>query len=345
MPNCRNNKRWLGVLALGCLFALATSAQTNVILLLKNGDRLAGTVLSEDTNHIIFATSWAKELTVPLSAIEKREASTNVVIVATPSMTTNAPALTAKPASAPATTLAVVKVATPPAPPPAPSAPKKWKASVQVGTDLLFGAVDRQLYNGVLNFTYAEPYKSDPKKFFRAIFDYRVDYGKTEGVKSTDRMNSSIKVDFDVGKRLYLYTLATVGYDDIRLIDWEYQAGPGVGYHLFAEPKFVMNTEVGLNYQEQDRAQGDDVKNAYGRLAEDVTWKISDRVTFSHKFEIFPNLQDTGEFRSRMEATVSFKLMQNLSLNITAIDLYDTSPALSVNNNELQIRSTVGVNF
>ena len=342
-------------MAVAWLLPLAALAQTNVILRLKNGDRLLGNILSEGTNEVVIATSWAKELRVPLSAIEKREispTSTNVVA----SMTTNAPAAnalvtvttnapTSTASTSPKTTNTVAAVLPPVTKPAPPPQPKRWKANVQMGTDLLFGKVDRQLYYGQFDLTYAEPYKSDPKKFFRTTLGYRADYGRTDGTESTDRMNGSLKMDFDIGKRVYLYGLGTVGYDHVRLIDLYYQAGPGVGYHLFTEPKFVMNTEVGLNYQAENRSAGTDTRNVYGRAAEDFTWKIYKKITLSQKFEFFPNLQELGEFRSRAEATLSLPLLDNLSLNFVLIDIYDTKPAPSVNNNELQLRSTIGVSF
>src|SRR5262249_16130169 len=60
------------ILFLLCLIGTAPQAQT-VILHLKNGDRIAGTIVSEDTNRVVIATTWIKELPVPLSEIASRE--------------------------------------------------------------------------------------------------------------------------------------------------------------------------------------------------------------------------------------------------------------------------------
>src|SRR5882757_3700155 len=45
----------------------------NVVLHLRNGDRIAGFVISEYTNRLVLSNSWAKELSVPLSEIGQRE--------------------------------------------------------------------------------------------------------------------------------------------------------------------------------------------------------------------------------------------------------------------------------
>src|SRR5882724_4114084 len=64
-------KTWL---LLVLLFAALISAHGETIILhLKNGDRLAGTIISEDTNRVIITTTWVKELAVPVSEIVKRE--------------------------------------------------------------------------------------------------------------------------------------------------------------------------------------------------------------------------------------------------------------------------------
>ena len=50
----------------------AWSAQP-VTLHLRNGDRITGTISSEDTNRIVLSTPWLKELSVPTAQVLKRE--------------------------------------------------------------------------------------------------------------------------------------------------------------------------------------------------------------------------------------------------------------------------------
>jgi putative salt-induced outer membrane protein YdiY len=330
-----------GLLALGLQFARAE----NVVLHLRNGDRIAGTIVAEDTNRVVLATSWIKELPVPLSAILGREPITNAV---TPTAVTAAKP--AAPAPEPAATNIVAATKATPlaatvAPEQKPPKPKHWKANLSLGTDLKFGASDQALYYGRFKLTYEQPYKSEAKNFFRNIFDYAVDYGETDGVKSADRMYGSMKTDFDVGRGVFVYNLAGAGYDTVRKIDFGYEIGPGVGYHLFTQPKLVMNLEGGINYQVQERSGSPDVQSFYFRVAEDVTWKITPRVTLVEKAELFPRVENPGEFRARLDSALSFALWQNLALKLSVLDLYDTNPAQGVDPNDLQIRSSLEITF
>jgi len=319
---------------------------------LRTGEKISGTIISENTNAVVVSNVWAKEISIPLAQIERRETNitANVAVAASP---TNAPVATnlVSPAVA---ALSSLKTNTPP--PIKPAQPRLWHGSVQLGMDLLYNTVHRQIYNARVKLTYAKPYPQHPEKFFRNSTDYLYEYGHTDGLLSANRMEGSDKIDFDVGRKIFIYNLVSAGYDEIRKIDLHYDFGPGVGYHLFVRTNFVMNTEVGANYQVQRRSVGADVENFYYRLAEDLTWRINPPaittsmaaklpITFTEKFEFFPRVESFEKYRARFETSFAFPLLQNLSFNISLIDIYDTQPALNVSKNEIQVRSTIGVTF
>src|ERR1041385_4964353 len=56
-----------------CLSALASFAAENVLLQLRNGDRITGSIISENEKQITITTVWSKEVVVPLDQILKRE--------------------------------------------------------------------------------------------------------------------------------------------------------------------------------------------------------------------------------------------------------------------------------
>ena len=362
MRASRQNPERLGkfaaaALALGLFFPARIFSAETVTFHLRTGERIAGTIVSQSTNHVVISNLWAGDISIPLAQIEKRK--TNVVASSkkTLAVSTNVAARTTKVAAKPsakkvaAAAPAVSKtnvVSSPPKPP----KPKLWHAQVDIGVDSLYGAKDRQIYIGRLKHTYARPYAQSPGKFFRNTADYLFEYAETDGVLSGNRMEGSDKIDFDVSKKLFLYNLFTAGYDEIRKIDLRYELGPGVGFHLLPLTNFVMNVEVGANYQVQDRtAPAKDVKNFYFRFAEDFTWKLPfqlktlPNVILTEKFEFFPRAGNPSEYRARFESKLSFPLLKNVSFNFSVIDLYDTQPASNVSKNELQVRSSIGVTF
>jgi hypothetical protein len=351
-----------GAFALAVIFLSPECRADSVILHLRNGDRVAGTILSETTNQVTLSNVWAAKLVVPLSEIERRESLTNApsltnntnlsaiitIVAATNAPPANSTAQTNHPPSG-TNSPALAKSGSPAVlapPPPLPKLPwyKHWKGDLLVGTTFIRGATDSELYYGKATFTYSQAYVGDPKEFFRNIFTFVGDYGKTAGVLSANDGSASSKTDLDVSPHIYLYNLAEVGYDKIRLINLHYEEGPGAGYHLFKQTNFTANAEIGANYQVDERSDDTTLRSVYYRLAEDLNWKITKQMTFSEKYEFFPR-DDLHQYRMRFESTLAYALLANISFNLGVVDLYDTAPADSVPKNEFQFRTSLGIKF
>ena len=293
-----------------------------VVFHLKGGDCITGTILSEDTNAVVVSTSWAKELSLPSGQIESRQIPPTTI----PALTEKSP---------------VVAVTKPTKPEPA----KAWRFDGKLGMDLIYGAKDRQIYYGQIALKYARPYKSNSRQFFRNAVEYRVDYATTDGIESANRMFGSDKMDFDVGERLFLYNFAGVGYDEVRKIDLQYEAGPGLGYHLMRYSNFTANVEGGFSYQVQDRHDSPRIEATYARAAQEVTWKIYSQTTFSQRAALLTRVDAPEQMQLRLEANLGLALVKNVSFNLTAIEMYDTRPVPGVTPNEFQLRSALGLAF
>jgi putative salt-induced outer membrane protein YdiY len=321
----------LKALAVLGLFLSLPAGAVNVVVQLKNGDRITGELVAQETNHVVITTSWASSLVLPISAIGGLKTAEGNVLYAPPPPP-------AKPAAASPAPQAKAK--------PAPAAPKKHlTTTVNFGLDVLSGAKERQIYYTRIKSTYARTYESYPKRSFRTIADYAANYGETDGAKSANNMAGSLQTDFDFGPNTYFYNAGNVGYDEIRKIDLQYGVGPGLGRHLYRKPSFVLDLESGVNYQVQERSAGNSPEDLYLRLADNMTWKLAERLTLAKKFEFILNFDDASQFRFRLDSNLSYRLWNSLSLNLTVLDTYDTDPAPGVDNNEVQVRSSLGITF
>ena len=341
----------------GALLAVSRLFAQTVSLELKNGDRITGQILSETNNQIVLSNAWSKEFSIPLAEITKRitvAPPTNAVAAA--AATTNAIDVATKtnvPAKSNVVTLAKAVAATNTLF----TSPllKNWHGDIQAGVDLTFSERNRQVYNAKAKLTYA-------KNRFKAVFDYDMTYGRSQveeldtsttnrtdkhTVSTTDanRMNGSVKTDFDLTKKWYVYNLAGMGYDEIRKIDLRYEIGPGLGYHLIQWTNFFLNTEVGATYQKEERSDDTELSTFFGRVAENATWKITPRLSWDEKFEYMPRIEDPGHYRIRFETNLRYAMLQNIFLSLSLIDIYDSRPVNRVVKNDLQVRSSIGVKF
>ena len=166
-----------------------------------------------------------------------------------------------------------------------------------------------------------------------------------EGALAANSLSASEKTEYQLNPRTYIFNLIGGGYDEIRKIDYQFEAGPGFGLELLKLTNFVWKGEMGFNFQQQNRADNT-TQNTYSvRIAEIFAWRVWEKLTADLKVEFFPNLDEFGEYRLRIESTLRYPVSNRLSLNLDVIDLYDTRPPQDVSQNDLQIRSTIGVTF
>jgi hypothetical protein len=335
--NPANRAAWSSVLLAASFLVLAPQLPADsVILHLKNGDRVAGDVVTESNEALVVDTSWAKGLRIPRNQIASQEAAPAPQAASAGGQAKNMDG--AVPPGGAKATAAIGS----------PSQQKtrgKWNFDAKLGADMIRGERDRDIYYGDLRLRYARPYASNAKKFLRNELAYHVDYGTTDGQTSANRMFASDKTDLDIGEHAYAYNSLIAGYDEVRRINGQIEAGPGLGVHLWRSPAFAANAEGGLTYQFQDREDSGELESLYARLGQDCTWKVYSKITFSQRSSLLASLEDTDQLQFRLEANLSFGIVQNLSLNLTAVELYDTRPASNVTKNEFQLRSSLGISF
>lgn len=297
----------------------------NVVLHLKSGDQLTGFLVSENTNQVVLSNAWIKLLPVPLAEISRRETLPGgqpAKAVGTPRLAEARPSA-AKPAAAKG----------------------QWHGQANVGLDALFSTKSQQDYFGKIKLTYSKAYASNPKDFFRNTSQVSGEYQRTDGQISANRVNGNNKSDFDIGERSYGYCSLGAGYDEIRMIALQYQAGPGMGVHVIRRDNFALDVEDGLEYEAEYRRNTSDLESLYLRVAEDVTWKIRKRLTLTEKLELYSDLESVSQYRGVFTSTLSYGFWENLTLNLTADDSYTTEVAPDVQRNEFEVRFTLGVVF
>lgn len=219
-----------------------------------------------------------------------------------------------------------------------PAALKNWAIDIQLGMDLGLSERKRQNYSGHAKVTYG-------KERFRHVLDYDFAYGRTEGITSANRMDGASKMDYDLTSRWYVYSLATIGYDRIRKIDYRFEVGPGLGYHLVKLTNFVFNLESGIDYQSQHLKDDTRPDLFFFRLAENATWQVTRRLSWDEKFEYLPRVEKPSEYKLRLESNARYLFASNFSFVLTVLDLFESRPAMGVSKNDLQIRSALGVKF
>jgi hypothetical protein len=366
MPNLISHRVSVSIgwvwLILACFLGVDDCRAQTVVLHLRNGDRITGRLVSETTNAVVINTAFSEKVSIGKDLVERRE---EITAPPTAAGTNQPAAVPAKaPPAVPATGVASELVLTnkptmaqaaggakTPESKPKPPEPSlfhkflsEWRGEAQLGANLGFSTKDREAFTGHIKLVNNHKLGS-AENDLRNILDYDVSYGTAEGVLSDNRMEGNWKTEYDLTKRFLIYNAVDAGYDEVRGIDLQYDFGPGVGYKWFVLTNFVFKTELGGDYQEQ-YFQHDHQTSIYSlRVAEDAWWQITRKVRWDEKIEFFPNVEDLSAYRIRLETNLSYLLKENLTLSLNLVDLYNTTVPLGVSENDLQIRSLIGIKF
>lgn len=368
MPLCRHldfcltgwRRLWLSawvVLALsgGGMPAVAAPAET-VVLILKNGDRLTGTIVSQNNKRVVIQSALAGRVSVGRDHIEQITPAAPLTVTAPPVAPPPPPASPPVPAPTP-TPSPVAATSTAPTVAPAPPALTNavpatpllpgwftgvwtnWHGNVQAGLNLGIGTTDRSTM-------YANA--SAAKNWGRSVssLTYNASYGRANGIENANQMAGTAKVDVQItpNRRTYAYGQGAAGYDVIRKIDLEYLGGGGLGYRLIDQPKRVLAGELGFQYQSFNYSTSEDQTTVAVRLAENFTTSV-DKLSITQRLGFTPGIDDFSNYQINFFLTLSYPLFKPLTLNLNLINQYTSQPATGVQNNDLQIQTTLGITF
>lgn len=320
------------------------AATESVVLFLKNGDRITGELVSQNENRVVVRSPVAGRITIPRESLDHMDpvARPAASIAATP---TNATPKVATPAAAPPPTASVAKSDT--------NAPvtghllpswvsgiwTNWHGNVQAGLNLGVGTTDRatMYVNGTAS-----------KKWGRTstMFTYNAAYGEANGIQNANQMAGTGRAEFEISpnRRTFAYASGAAGYDVIRKINLEYLGGGGVGYKFIDRPKRVLAGELGMQYQSFNYSTSEDQTTVAVRFGESFTTSI-DKLSITQRLGFTPGIGDLSNYQVNLYLTLSYPLFKPLTLNLNIIDQYLSKPAAGVQNNDLQVQTTIGITF
>ena len=328
---------WLGVW--NC-----AAAPESVVLFLKNGDRITGELVSTNGQRVIIRSPVVGKVTIPRENLDHMDPLVRPTAANTATPTNAAPK--AATPSPPAPSPAAIATADTNAPVVGHLLPSwvsgiwtNWHGNVQAGLNLGVGTTDRatMYVNG-----------SASKKWGRTstLFTYNSAYGEANGVQNANQMAGTGRADVDISpnRRTFAYASGAAGYDVIRKIDLEYLGGGGLGFKFIDRPKRVLAGELGIQYQDFNYSTSDDQSTVAVRFGESFTTSI-EKLSITQRLGFTPGIGDLSNYQINFFLTLSYPLFKPLTLNLNVIDQYLSRPAAGVQNNDIQVQTTIGVTF
>ena len=153
----------------------------------------------------------------------------------------------------------------------------------------------------------------------------------------------------NLAKRVFFSGFNDWEYDRFQALDLRVALGGGLGYSVWKGERGRLDLPFGLawSHSKFDPAPlpkfTRNAAEAY--WGDDLSFKMSSRTSLTQSCRMFNNLSDTGQYRANFDLGASTQIFKWLSWNVAFSDRYLSNPAPGRKTNDLLYTTGVGVNF
>lgn len=336
---------WMLAMAAGSM-AVAGAARADEVVL-KNGDRISGKIVSAAGGKLVLAPDFAPSTPITLSQDDVATFATSGPLVlklkdgtvvnqqvqkGAPGQVLIAPggSLAAQPVD-----LQQVDLINPAAPPPI-----AWHGTVGVN-GLYSNANTSSLLLGLS----ASGTRSTAKDELTAHASYN--YGRQEAnhlaTTNADNWGAGAKYSYFFAPKVYGYAGAETGGDRVNFLNLRFTPSAGAGYRWFNRPDFHFTTDAGLAWIYEDYTT---LRRPSESAALSVAYHVdkswdAGRVALFHDLQVLPSLQGS-KVLTIADAGLRSNLTRSMYSEIRADLAYDSAPAPGAKSTSTQIKIGLG---
>jgi putative salt-induced outer membrane protein len=334
------------------LFPMALFADQ---IVLKNGDRLTGTIEKSDDKTLNIKTEFAGEVTVQWDAVQeitstqKLHVNLNDGKTVAGTVTTSDGNLTIATADAGPVTQpkgSVTKIfgeAEQAAYEKSlhPGLLEGWQGGANVGFGLTRG--NSQTKNLALAFTANRKGWNDKLSLYTNSIYAANDAPGATPATTANAVQGGIRYDHDLTPPLFAYVGADFQTDALQTLDLRSVFGGGLGWHAIKNDRTTLDLLGGADYTREKYSALPSRSFAAISAGEELSHKLGMNTLLTEKLYFFPNLNDTGEYRATFNFGTVTKISKWLGWQNAFGDIYVTNPPAGAKQNDILL--TTGLNF
>jgi len=344
------------------LIASVSAARADVVLL-SNGDRVSGQLISADAKTVVIKTPYAGELKIQRSAVAEVRAESPVYVTLAEGAVIVARVETAERNMRLVQPDGLVKTVSPAeitamrneaAQKAYEREQERWKHPRL--NDFWRGSMTFSIANTSGNArtstisTAANAVREAGKNVLALNFSQiYATQSTTEPFGATaSRISGSIRADRRANGRLFLYGINAYDYDRFLSLDLRSVFGGGLGYKPWVSRRGSLELSGGGNWNREkfSREEGPLVRNSGEAAAgQELTLQLLSRLKLFQRAGFFPNLTNRGEYRLNFDANAAVPVMKWLEWTVGVNDRYLSNPLPGKKKNDIAITMGVRVSF
>jgi putative salt-induced outer membrane protein YdiY len=340
------------IMLLLCLLSISVVCSVEQVML-KNGDRLTGAIVSMDGKKLVVKTSYAGDVSIDWAEVSQFSSDKPLVITRTDkqvlsgTVSTEGQEVLITTAQGPQKlALADVSAMRSPADQAAyekslhPGMLEGWKGGGNFGFALARG--NSETTNLALGFNALRKTTTDSW-----VVDAASVYS-TDAKTNTTTANSFqglIRYDRNITKRLFWYGAFAGSYDTLQDLNYRLVPGGGIGFHAIATNRTTLDLLLGLAYTHESYTTGLTNNLISATVGDEFTYKLTKNTTIIQNLYYLPSLNETSIYHVTGNFGVATKLNGWLTSNLNFNDRYNSAPVLHNKKNDVLFTAGLGFTF
>jgi len=158
-------------------------------------------------------------------------------------------------------------------------------------------------------------------------------------------VRGGISYGHNVTPRFFFSVFNDYEYDRFQNLDLRFVIGGGAGYHAWKTDKSSMDLLAGIAYNRSSFSTPLIRESGEFYWGDEYSLKLSSATTFVQSYRMFNNLTTTGTYRMNFDMGLSTKLLKWLSWNVSLSDRYLSDPAPGRQKNDFLYTTGLGITF
>jgi putative salt-induced outer membrane protein YdiY len=327
------------------LFALAGEAFADQILL-KNGDRLTGTIVRSDGKTIVFNSDLVGEVSVALDSVTNVTSDKTLYVTLADGRTVSG-VVTAKDGQAEIRSSSgpvvversAITIIRSEAEHQAylstlnPGWLQQWNGGADLGLALTRG--NSNTTNFALGMAISRETLRDKTSLYAAsVYNRETTDDVSRTVANTFRFGA--RYDRNINRDWFGYGFTDLEHNGLQDLNLRWVIGGGLGYHAIRRERTKLDLLAGLDMsREYFEGNDNDRTSLEAQVGQTLDHHFTPRVSLKEQLFFFPNLSEGGEYRINFDAALVMDINRRLAWQVTLSDRYLSDPPSGLKQNDL----------
>lgn len=353
-------------LAVGILLAMTIPAFADQIVL-KNGDRITGSITKSDGKALVIKTDYAGDVTVKFDSIQSLTSTgdlsvtlggktvvgpvttsgDNIVVATKTSGSVEGPKASLSVLRSPAEEAAYQKKMHP-------GFGEGWSGGVNLGFAVTRGNSETKNLNIAFN-TVRVGLHDKLTLYTNSVYSTNDLPGATPHT-TANSIGGGARYDRDLTPRVFGFVNADFFHNSLQFLDLRSSLGGGIGLHAIKNPATSLDLLGGINYSHESYSDVPQLppltgfysytKNyAAALVGDNFTRKLGKSTLVTQSFFFYPDLKDTSQFRWTLNAGTVTKINKWLGWQNSVGDVYASEGLRPAGTKANDLTVATGLNF